>query len=73
MKIRQHRHAVSAEIEGMFLQVGVIPIDKPSLRFLWQEDPAADIAVYQYVRHIFGSKDSPTSANYALRRYRQRE
>ena len=35
---------------------------------LWREDPAAEVAVYQYVRHIFGSKDSPTFANYALRR-----
>ena len=52
----------------MFLQVGVIPQDRPSLRFLWREDPATDVAVYQYVRHIFGSKDSPTYANYALQR-----
>ena len=66
MRFRQHPYAVSADIEGMFLQVGVIPEDRPSLRFLWREDPATDVAVYQYVRHIFGSKDSPTCANYAL-------
>ena len=46
----------------------VIPDDKPSLGFLWREDPASENAVYQYFRHIFGSKDSPTCANYALRR-----
>ena len=33
-----------------------------------REDPAANVAVYQSVRHIFGSKDSPTYGNYALRR-----
>ena len=66
MRFRQQPYAVSADIEGMFLQVGVIPQDRPSLRFLWREDPATDVAVYQYVRHIFGSKDSPTCANYAL-------
>ena len=66
MRFRQHPYAVSADIEGMFLQVGVIREDRPSLRFLWREDPATDVAVYQYVRHIFGSKDSPTCANYAL-------
>ena len=65
MRFRQHPYAVSADIEGIFLQDGVIPEDRPSLRFLWQEDPATDIAVYQYIRHISGSKDSPTSANYA--------
>ena len=68
IRFRQHPHAVSADIEGMFLQVGVIPDDRPSLRFLWREDPASEVAVFQYVRHIFGSKDSPTCANYALRR-----
>ena len=68
IRFRQYPYAVSADIEGMFLQVGVIPDDRPSLRFLWREDPAAEVAVFQYVRHIFGSKDSPTCANYALRR-----
>ena len=33
MRFRQHQHAVSADIEGMFLQVGVLPIDQLSLRF----------------------------------------
>ena len=68
MRFRQRPYAVSADIEGMFLQVGVIPQDRPSLRFLWREDPATDVAVYQYIPHIFGSKDSQTCANYALQR-----
>ena len=55
LRFRQHPYAVSADIEGMFLQVGVTPQDRPSLRFLWREDPATDVALYQYVRHIFGS------------------
>ncbi len=42
--------------------------DQSSLRFLWREDHSADIVVYQYTRHIFGAKDSPTCANYALQR-----
>ena len=64
--LMRFRQIPYADIEGIFLQVGVIPEDRPSLRFLWREDPAADVAVYQNVRHIFGSKDSPTCANYAL-------
>ena len=36
--------------------------------FLVARDPAAEVAVFQYVRHIFGSKNSPTCANYAMRR-----
>ena len=35
---------------------------------MWRENPAAEVAVFQYVRHFFGSKDSPTCANYALKR-----
>ena len=68
LRFRQHQFAVSADIEGMFLQVGVPDWDQPSLRFLWREDPTTNVVVYQYTRHIFGAKDSPTCANYALQR-----
>ena len=68
LRFRQHPFAVSADIEGMFLQVGVLPCDQPSLRFLWREDPTSNVVVHQYTRHIFGAKDSPTCANYALQR-----
>ena len=68
LRFRKHPYAVSADIEGMFLQVGVLPSDQPSLRFLWREDPTTNVVVYQYTRHIFGAKDSPTCANYALQR-----
>ena len=67
-RFRQLSKAMSADIEGMFLQVGVIPEDQPSILFLWREDPSSEVAVFQYVRHIFGSEDSPTCANYALKR-----
>ena len=49
-------------------QVGVLPGDQPSVCFLWQEDPTADVVVRQNTRHIFGARDSPTCANYALQR-----
>ena len=52
----------------MFLQVGVPDCDQPSLRFLWREDPTTNVVLYIYTRHIFGAKDSPTWANYALQR-----
>ena len=52
----------------MFLQVGVLPAEQSVLRFLWREDPSMNIEVYQYTRHIFGAKDSPTCANHALLR-----
>ena len=39
LRFRQHPYAVSADIEGMFLQIGVLPSDQTSLRFLRREDP----------------------------------
>ena len=52
----------------MLMQVGVLPEDRRSLRFLWREDPTSDVEVYQFTRHIFGAKDSPTCSNFALRK-----
>ena len=71
LRFLQHQFAVSADIEGMFLQVGVPDCDQPSLRFLWREDPTTNFVVCQYTRHIYGAKDSPTFANYALQRTAQ--
>ena len=68
LRVRQHKYAVSADIEGMFLQVGVREEDQHSLRFLWREDPTSSVVVHQYTRHIFGARDSPTCANFALQK-----
>ena len=68
LRFRQHPFAVPANNEGLFLQVGVLQCDQPSLRFLWREDPTSNVVVHQYTRHIFWAKDPPTCANYALQR-----
>ena len=36
--------------------------------FLWREDPTSSVVVHQYTRHIFGARDSPTCANFALQK-----
>ena len=68
LRFRQHKYAVSADIEGMFLQVGVLARDQILLRFLWREDTTFDVVVHQYTRHIFGARDSPTCTNFALQK-----
>ena len=68
LRFLQHKSAVSADMEGMFLQVGVPARDKILLRFLWREDTFSDVVVHQYTRHIFGARDSPTCAIFALRK-----
>ena len=68
LHFRQRPHDVSAEIEGMILQFGVLLSDQQSLRFLWREDLTINVVVDQNTRLIFGFIDSPSSANYALQR-----
>ena len=65
-RFREHQIALSADIEAMFLQVAVPSDDSRCLRFLWRDDPEQRIEVYEYTRHVFGAKSSPTCANYAL-------
>ena len=62
----EHQIALSADIEAMFLQVAVPKDDSRCLRFLWREDPEQRIEVYEYTRHVFGAKSSPTCAYYAM-------
>ena len=64
-RFREHQIALSADIEAMFLQVAVPSDDSRCLRYLWREDPEQRIEVYEYTRHVFGAKSSPTCANYA--------
>ena len=66
--VSPHNSKNRSDIEGMFMQVGLLESDQHSLRFLWREGPTSDVSVFQYTRHNFGAKDSPTCANYALRR-----
>ena len=65
-RFREHQIALSADIEAMFLQVAVSNDNSRCLRFPWREDPERGIEFDEYTRHVFGAKNSPTCANYAL-------
>ena len=65
-----YRVVFSSDIEGMYHQVQVNLDDADALRFLWLEDVNSDEKpdTYQIFVHIFGGKDSPSCANYAVTR-----
>ena len=67
-RFREKPFDMSADIEAIFLQVQVPPEDAKCLRFVWRENQSDEISTYEYTRHIFGAKDSPTCANYAPQR-----
>ena len=62
---RENCVALTADIDEMFLQIQVPEQQRRYLRFLWTDEDGK-LMPYQYNRHIFGAKSSPTCANYAL-------
>ena len=68
LKFREHPIAITGDIEGMFNQVLLKEEDREAVRFLWKESPnESEPSHYQMLVHIFGAKDSPTCANFALK------
>ena len=66
-RFREHEYAFTADIESMYYQVVVPPVDRDVLRFLWV-DGDDNIVHYRMTRHVFGGVWSPCAAIYALRR-----
>ena len=67
-RFREGPIALTADIESMFVQVQAPEQDRSSLRFLWRPKVNEPVQIYEYQRHVFGAKSSPTCANYALKR-----
>ena len=65
-RFREHLIAITAGIESMFLQVAVPKEECIVLRFLWRDKPDDNIEIFEYNRHVFGAKSSPTCANYGF-------
>jgi hypothetical protein len=69
LRFRSHPVAIAADIEAMFLQIRVPATDADALRFLWKTDFHSDNCpiTLQMLVHVFGAKDSPAAANFALK------
>ena len=50
----------------MFMQVGIIEKDQPSMRFLWPTNHS--VKQFQYTRLIFGARCSPSTAIFVLQK-----
>ena len=70
LQFHSYRVTFSADIEAMYQQVQVNSDDADALSFLWLEDVKSDEKpdTYQMLVHIFGRKDLPSWANYAVRK-----
>lgn len=61
---REHRIAVTGDIEEMFLRILIRPQDSQSQRFLWRENSGDEPSVYIIDVATFGSTCSPSSAQF---------
>ena len=65
-RFREHQIAITADIQSMFLQVAVPKEECKVLRFLWRDRTEDSIGIFEYNRHVFGAKSSPTCANHGF-------
>ena len=68
-RLRLWKYMVTADIKKAFLQLRLDPRDRDFLRFLWVEDPLAEVLVYRHVRWMvitFGSTASPSQLQATL-------
>ena len=66
LRSREKPILITTDIEGFFKQVGVRKEDRKFLRFLRNDDFNKPPKEFEYQRHIFGTRDSPTCVIYAL-------
>ena len=64
LRFRQYSVAITADIEAMFMQIGIQPQNQDYLRFLWTDNGKEKI--FKYNRFIFGATCSPSCAIFVL-------
>jgi hypothetical protein len=70
LRFREKQFAITADIEAMFLQIGVQEQHRDVLRFLfWKEGkPGSEVITYRIKQNLFGGTWSSAAANWALKR-----
>ena len=67
LRFRNHLYALTADIEAMYYQVRVTPVDRDYLRFLWFNNDGC-IEHLRMSSHVFGGVWCSSVATYALRK-----
>ena len=69
LRFRQGKYAASADIKGMFYNVGIPAGDRDYMRFLWWKngDPSKEIIEYTLDHQVPGLTDSGSNSCFALR------
>ncbi|CAK1552938.1 unnamed protein product [Leptosia nina] len=75
MRFRQHKVAVTADIQEMFMQIKIREQDRDALRYLWRgEEREKEPTEYRMTSLVFGATSSPATAifvkNYNAERFR---
>ncbi|XP_075264655.1 uncharacterized protein LOC142356739 [Convolutriloba macropyga] len=66
LRFKQYSLAITADIEAMFMQIGIQPQAQNYLRFLWTEN--GNERIFKYNRLIFGATCSPSCAIFVLKK-----
>ena len=66
--VREEKIAIMADVEAMFSNFSVNPVDRDLLRFYWwdKNDPTKEVVQYRSTSHVFGCSSSPAVASWCL-------
>lgn len=73
MRWRVHRYILATDIEKMYRQILVDPVDRDLQRIFWRYDPSADIREYQLNTVTYSLACAPFLAMRTLRQLAQDE
>uniref|UniRef100_A0A5S6Q5Y0 CCHC-type domain-containing protein n=1 Tax=Trichuris muris TaxID=70415 RepID=A0A5S6Q5Y0_TRIMR len=72
IRFRRYRIGIQADIEKMFMQIGLHENDRDVVRFLWRNlDETMEPTIYRFKRVCFGLKSSPFLALAVIRHHAQ--
>lgn len=64
LRFREHKTAVTADIQDMFLRIKILPQDQDAFRFLWRNSSKDPVKTYVMTSLLFGARCSPFIAQF---------